>query len=39
MMTYILVMSHSSSKPILVSSFDFGLTGSELLFVEIGVIN
>jgi hypothetical protein len=35
MMTYILVMSHSSSKPVLVLSFDFGLTGSELLFVEI----
>jgi hypothetical protein len=34
-MTHILVMS-PSSKPVLVSSFNFGLTGSELLFVEIG---
>jgi hypothetical protein len=36
MMTHILVMPPSSSKPILVLSFDFGLTGSELSFVEIG---
>jgi hypothetical protein len=34
-MTHILVMSHSSSKPILILSFDFHLTGSKLSFVEI----
>ena len=30
-----MVMSPSSTKPFLVLSFDFGLTGSELSFVEI----
>ena len=36
MMTPLMVMSPSSAKPILVLSFDFGLTGSKLLLVEIG---
>ena len=31
-----MVMSPSSAKPVLVLSFDFGLTGSELSLVEIG---
>ena len=34
-MTFLMVMSPSSAKPILVLSFDFGLTGSELSLVEI----
>ena len=32
----LMVMSPSSTKPILVLSLDFGLTGSELSLVEIG---
>ena len=32
----LMVMSHSSAKPVLILSFDFGLTGSELSLVEIG---
>ena len=35
-MTPLMVMSPSSAKPILVFSFDFGLIGSALPFVEIG---
>ena len=31
----LMVMSSSSTKPVLVLSFDFGLTGSELSLVEI----
>ena len=34
-----MVMSPSCAKPFLVLSFDFGLTGSKLLFVEIWGIN
>ena len=34
-MTPLMVMSSSSAKPVLVLSFDFGLTGSKLLLVEI----
>ena len=32
----LMVMSPSSTKPVLVLSFDFGLIGSEHSFVEIG---
>jgi hypothetical protein len=35
-MTPPMVMSPYSAKPVLVLSFDFGLTGSELSLVEIG---
>ena len=35
-MTPLMVMSPSSAKPVLVLSFDFGLTGSALPLVEIG---
>ena len=34
-MTPLMVMSPSSAKPILISSFDFGLIDSELSLVEI----
>ena len=35
-MTPLMVMSPSFSKTVLVLSFDFGLTGSKLLLIEIG---
>ena len=35
-MVPLMVMSPSSAKPVLVLSFDFGLTGSKLLLIEIG---
>ena len=35
MMTPLMVMSPSSAKPVLISSFDFGLIGSELSLVQI----
>ena len=35
-MTPLMVMSPPSSKPVMVLSLDFGLTGLELLLVEIG---
>ena len=34
-MTLLMVMSHSSAKPVLVLSFDFGLTGSGPSLVEV----
>ena len=34
-MTHLLVMSPSSAKPILVLSFDFDLSGSEISLVKI----
>jgi hypothetical protein len=34
-MTPLMIMSPSSAKPILILSFDFGLTGSKLPLVEI----
>ena len=34
-MMHLMVMSPSSTKPVLVLSFDFGLAGSEPLLVEI----
>ena len=35
-MMHLMVMSPSSAKPLLVLSFDFGLTGSEPSLAEIG---
>jgi hypothetical protein len=34
-MTHLMVMSPPSAKPVLVLSFNFGLTGSELSLIEI----